>query len=171
VAGRNYLNDIFSTYVITADPVVQGASAQLTVTVAGRGTTGNEGQQFFRTSGSTAKILGTSTNIIFEPTNANSTSDYSTVASNRWTYYKLLVLPGSRIVVVQPHNQGAFTSASLAVATTHIYDTSPFNAYNRWIAAIFVGYMALSGSFNLNSSWTSNAGRYAFYDVNKTQYA
>lgn len=56
VSGRNYLNDIFSTYVITADPAVQGASSTMTVTVAGRGTTGNEGQQFFRTTGSGAKI-------------------------------------------------------------------------------------------------------------------
>ena len=171
VSGRNYLNDIFSTYVITADPAVQGASSTMTVTVAGRGTTGNEGQQFFRTTGSGAKILGTSTNIIYEPVNANSTADYVVVAATKWTYYKLVVFPGSRIIVVQPHNQGAFSSAATAIATPHIYDTVPYNTYDRWIPTIFVGYMALGGNFSLTSSWTANAGRYAFYDRNKVQYA
>ena len=171
VSGRNYLNDIFSTYVITADPAVQGASSTMTVTVAGRGTTGNEGQQFFRTTGSGAKILGTSTNIIYEPVNANSTADYVVVAATKWTYYKLVVFPGSRIIVVQPHNQGAFNSAATAIATTHIYDTVPYNTYDRWIPTIFVGYMALGGNFSLTSSWTANAGKYAFYDRNKVRYA
>jgi hypothetical protein len=171
VAGRNYLNDIFSTYVITADPFVQGASSNMTVTVAGRGTIGNEGQQFFRTTGVTAKILGSSTSIIFEPINANSILDYVVVAPTKWTYYKLVVLPGSRIIIVQPHNQGAFNSSATAVATQHIYDTTPYNTYDRWIPTIFVGYMALNGLFNLNVNWAANAGLYAFYDVNKVQYA
>jgi hypothetical protein len=171
VAGRNYLNDIFSTYVIAADPLIQGAAANMTVTVAGRGTTGNEGQQFFRVTGSTAKILGTSTTIIYEPVNANATSDYVVVAATKWTYYKLVVLPGSRIIVVQPHNLGAFNSAATALATQHIYDTAPYNTYDRWIPTIFVGYMALNGSINLNASWTTNVGLFAFYDVNKVQIA
>jgi hypothetical protein len=171
VTGRNYLNDIFSTYVITADPIVQGASAQSTVTVGGRGIIGNEGHQFFRASGSGAKILGTSTNIIFEQSDANSTSDYSILDSTKWTYYKLVILPGSRIIVIQPHNVGSFTSAASALATTHIYDTSPYNTFDRWIPSIFIGYMALRGNFNLNGSWTSNAGRYAFYTTSKVQYA
>jgi hypothetical protein len=171
VTGRNYLNDIFSTYVIVADPIVQGASAQNTVTVGGRGTIGNEGQQFFRTSGSGAKILGTSTSIIFEPVDANSTADYSVVAATKWTYYKLVILPGSRIIIVQPHNLGAFNTAAAALATTHIYDTSPYNTFDRWIPTIFLGYLALNGSFNLNASWTTNAGLYAFYSTSKVQYA
>jgi hypothetical protein len=171
VAGRNYLNDIFSTYVVAADPLIQGAAANMTVTVAGRGTTGNEGQQFFRVTGSTAKILGTSTTIIYEPVNANATSDYVVVAATKWTYYKLVVLPGSRIIIVQPHNLGAFNSAATALATQHIYDTSPYSTYDRWIPTIFVGYMALNGSMNLNASWTTNVGLFAFYDVNKVQIA
>ncbi|AHL67577.1 hypothetical protein DH26_gp084 [Chloriridovirus anopheles1] len=170
VAGRNYLNDIFQTYVILADPSVQGASANMTVTVGGRGVVGNEGQQFFRTSGIGAKVLGTSTNVIFEPINANSTADYSIVAPTKWTYYRLVILPGSRIVIVQPHNAGAFNSAATAVATTHIYDTAPFNTYDRWIPTIHVGYMALNGSFDLNANWTSNVGLYVFYDTKKVQY-
>ena len=170
VAGRNYLNDIYSTYVITNDPSIQGAASNMTVTVAGRGTVGNEGQQFFRVTGSTAKIFGTSTNVIYEPVDANSTADYAIVAPTKWTYYKLLILPGSRIIVVQPHNLGAYNSAATALATTHIYDTLPYSKYDRWIPTIFVGYMAIGGSFNLNASWTANAGQYAFYDVNKVQY-
>jgi hypothetical protein len=167
VAGRNYLNDIYSTYVIVNDPFVQGASSNMTVTVGGRGNVGNEGQQFFRTTGVGAKILGTSTNIIYEPTNANSTSDYSIVALTKWTYYKLLVLPGSKIIIVQPHNVGNYNNAATALASTHIYDTAPYNTYDRWIPTIFVGYMALNGSFNLNANWTSNTGLYSFYTANK----
>ena len=171
VTGRNYLNDIFSTYVIVDDPIVQGASAQNTVAVGGRGTLGSEGQQFFRASGSGAKILGTSTSVIFEPIDANSTTDYSIVAATKWTYYKLVVFPGSRIIIVQPHNVGNFNSAATALATTHKYDTSPYNTFDRWIPVIFVGYLALNGSFNLNASWTTNAGLYAFYSTSKVQYA
>jgi hypothetical protein len=171
VAGRNYLNDLFSTYVIIEDPVVQGGSEQNTVTVSGRGTVGNEGLQFFRASGMEAKILGTSTNVIFEPIDANSIEDYSIVNEGKWTYYKLVVFPGSRIIVVQPHNLGDFDTASDALATTHIYDTFPYNTFDRWVPTIFVGYIALNGSFNLHKSWSSNAGLYAFYSTSKVQYA
>jgi hypothetical protein len=167
VAGRNYLNNIYSTYVIIDDPFVQGASSNMTVTVGGRGTVGNEGQQFFRTTGVGAKILGTSTRIIFEPVNANSTSDYSIVAPTKWTYYKLIVLPGSKIIIVQPHNVGNYNSASTALASTHIYDTPPYNTYDRWIPTVFVGYMAINGSFDLNANWASNVGLYSFYTTNK----
>jgi hypothetical protein len=170
VAGRNYINDIFSTYV-TIDSFIQGAASNMTVAVAGRGSTGNQGQQFYRTTGTTAKILGSSTNIIYEPVNAQSTSDYVTLGVTKWTYYKLVVFPGSRIIVVQPHNTGNFTTATAALSTQHVYDSAAYNAYDRWIPTIFVGYMALMGSFNLNANWTTNTGKYAFYDINKVQIA
>jgi hypothetical protein len=168
-SGRNYSNDPFQTYVITADPEMQGAFKYMTVVVAGRGIDGNEGQQFFRASGGDAKILGTSTKIIFEPVDAMAESDYSIVDDQNWTFYKLSVFPGSRIILVQPHNTGAFVSAASAIAATHIYDTAPFNSFDRWKPTIFVGYMALKGTMNLREDWISNVGSYAFYDRNKVE--
>jgi hypothetical protein len=170
-AGRNYLNDPFQSYTISNDLAISGAASNMTVTVAGRGTLGNEGEQFFRVTGSTAKIFGSATFVPYEPVNATSTASYVTVPVNKWTFYKLVVLPGSRIIVVQPHNDASFNSAATTIVATHIYDTAPYNTYDRWIPSVHVGYMAISGNLNLNTNWSSNIGNYAFYDKYKVQYA
>lgn len=170
-AGRNYMNDKFSTFVILNDLEVQGGSDEMTVVVAGRGSDGNEGKQFYREIGSKAKVLGSCYDVIFEPTDANSIKDYEIVKDDKWTYYKLSVFPGSKIIVVQPHNEGNFDSAYDALATTHIYDRTPYRSFDRWIPTIFVGYMALKGSFDFDSSWEKNVDMYAFFDYNKTRIA
>lgn len=171
-AGRNYLNSlydtnkIFDSYNITNDPAVQGASASLQVAVAGRGTIGNEGQQFYRTSGAAARCLGTATAPMLEPNNANSTADYTLVSNTKWGTYRLVIFPGSRLVIVQPHTVN-FNSQAEAIAATHIYETSEFINYDRWIPCLHVGYMVLRNNFDPALSWTANAGLYAFYDWNK----
>jgi hypothetical protein len=168
-AGRNYLNDKFSTFVTLYDAEVQGASEQMTVAVAGRGSEGDEGKQFYRETGVKARILGSCTSVIFERFDANSINDYEPVKEDHWTYYKLSVFPGSRVTVVKPHNEGHFTTADEALATTHIYDRVPYRNFDRWIPTIFVGYMALKGSFNFDASWEKNADMFSFYDYNKVR--
>lgn len=170
-AGRNYLNDKFSTYTILYDQDVQGGSEQMTVVVTGRGADGNEGKQFYRETGSKAKVLGSCSQVIFEPTDANSFKDYEVVKDDKWTYYKLSVFPGSKIIVVQPHNEASFDNVYDALATTHIYDRTPYRSFDRWIPTIFVGYMALKGSFNFDLNWDKNVDMYAFFDYNKTRVA
>jgi Repeat of unknown function (DUF5907) len=166
-AGRNYLYDKFSTFVVIDDPEIRGGAKEMTVALAGRGTEGNEGKQFYRASGSEARILGSCGQVVYEPAPANSPKEYATVEENKWTYYRLVVFPGSRLVVAQPHDDAKFESADEALATTHVYDKTPYRTFDRWIPAIFVGYVALKGSFNFNSSWAKNDQQYAFYDYNK----
>ena len=40
-----------------------------------------------------------------------------------------------------------------------------------WIQKLDKEERWVGGSFSLTSSWTANAGQYAFYDRNKVQYA
>lgn len=170
--GRNTVNNEAQTHIILADAARQGASANQTITVAGLGLTGTEGQLFYRQTGALARVLGGQAPM-YEPTPANATTDYVAVPANNYAAYLLLTFPGSQNITMCPpitsHN--SFQAAiDAAVGTTglHQYLKSPYNKYDRWMHAIGqsaeLGYLVLKGSFAPASSWASQTAAYKFYD-------
>jgi len=166
--GRNQDNDQFDTCFISDDPIVTGGQANASINFCGRGVADgitNGGQFIDRKAGT----LATANLALYEPNAAMTLADLQPIPSNKWVVHKILYFPASRLFCLAA-DAISYTSAANAIQAQHIYDTSPYNTFNKWLPTLHLGYIAAQSNFVASATWASNAGRYQFYDVNKLPY-